>query len=209
MSGRSQASVLLVLGATLLAVSAFSSMYANYVRPGYRPALVVTGVALVLLAIPAFLGRGRAPRVAWLLVVPVFAIVVVVPPPLGSYAARNGVTAPPPAAGYTAALGEGVAELTLGEFTGRAMAGRSLAGRRVSLTGFVVHVPGGWYVARMRMACCAADAFVLEVAVEGAAAPREDQWVRVTGTWVPRDEPAIGVDEVVPVAAPEEPYELM
>ncbi|TYB46065.1 TIGR03943 family protein [Nonomuraea sp. PA05] len=207
MSGRSQASVLLVLGATLLAVSAFSSMYANYVRPGYRPALVVTGVALVLLAIPAFLRRGRAPRVAWLLAAPVFAIVVVVPPPLGSYAARNGVTAPPPAIGYRA-LGDGVAELTLGEFTGRAMAGRSLAGRRVSLTGFAVHVPGGWYVARMRMACCAADAFVLEVAVEGDPAPREDQWVRVTGTWVPRDEPAIEVDEVAPVAVPEEPYEL-
>ncbi|MFB4262980.1 TIGR03943 family protein [Nonomuraea sp. GTA35] len=208
MSGRSQASLLLVLGATLLAVSAFTPMYANYVRPGYRPALVAAGVVLVLLALPAFGRRERAPRVAWLLAAPVFAIVVVVPPPLGSYAARNGVAAPPPATGYRA-LGEGVTELTLGEFTGRAASGASLAGRRVSLTGFAVHAPGGWYLARMRMACCAADAFVLEVAVEGAGAPREDAWVRVTGTWVPREEPAIKADAVVPVAPPEEPYELV
>ncbi|MEV0616354.1 TIGR03943 family protein [Nonomuraea sp. NPDC050404] len=208
MSGRSQASLLLVLGATVLAVSAFSGMYANYVRPGFRPALVAAGAVLVLVAVLSFRREQRAPRVAWLLAVPVFAIVLVAPPALGSYAARRGDAAPPPAADHRA-LGAGVTDLTLGDFIGRATAGGSLAGRRVGLTGFVVRAREGWYVARMRMACCAADAFVLEVAVEGASAPPEDTWVRVTGTWAPGRQPAIRASEVRPVERPEEPYELL
>ncbi len=213
MTRQAQGWLLVVLGATLLSVSAFSAMYANYVRPGFRPVLIATGAVLVALGLlAAFRSRpGHAPRVAWLLAAPVFAIVLVAPPALGSYAARRQQAPPPPATAYS---GAPAADLTLGEFIGRAQGG-SLAGRRVRLTGFVVTTEGGWHLARMRINCCAADALALEVTVHGAPAPPEDSWVRVTGTWMPgKDDPsgayvppAISATEVVPVEPPAEPYE--
>jgi uncharacterized repeat protein (TIGR03943 family) len=214
-SRQAQGWLLVVLGATLLSVSAFSAMYANYVRPGFRPALIATGAVLVALGLVAAFRRrahGHAPRVAWLLAAPVFAIVLVAPPALGSYAARRQDGAPPPGEAYR---GAPAADLTLGEFIARAYGSSSLSGRRVRLTGFVVASRGGWQLTRMRITCCAADALALEVAVEGVPAPPEDTWVRVTGTWIPwkngipRDyvPPAIAATEVTPVTRPAEPYE--
>ncbi|RVX41306.1 putative repeat protein (TIGR03943 family) [Nonomuraea polychroma] len=217
MNRQAQGWLLVVLGATLLSVSAFSAMYANYVRTGFRPALVTTGAILVALGLAAAFRRRRpgqhAPRVAWLLAAPVFAIVLIAPPALGSYAARRQTTAPPPATAYT---GPPAADLTLGEFIGRAYGtSTSLAGRPVRLTGFAVTSGRGWHLTRMRINCCAADALALEVTVEGAPAPPEDSWVRVTGTWVPwkngipRDytPPAIAATEIVRIEPPAEPYE--
>jgi uncharacterized repeat protein (TIGR03943 family) len=210
---QAQGWLLVVLGATLLSVSAFSTMYANYVRTGYRPVLIVTGAALVTLGLLAAFRRrpGHAPRVAWLLAAPVFAIVLVAPPALGSYAARRQ-QAPPPAT--TAYHGTPATDLTLGEFVARSY-GTSLTDRRVRLTGFVVTSENGWHLTRMRINCCAADALALEVTVRGAPAPPEDTWVRVTGTWVPWKDgvpgeyvpPAIAASEVVRIEPPAEPYE--
>lgn len=213
MSRQAQGWLLVVLGATLLSVSAFSTMYANYVRPGFRPALIGTGAVLVTLGLLTALRPrpGHAPRVAWLLAAPVFAIVLITPPALGSYAARRHQGPPPPAAAYQ---GAPATDLTLGEFIARAT-GTSLTGHRVRLTGFVVTSGSGWHLTRMRINCCAADALALEVTVEGAPAPPEDTWVRVTGTWIPRPAgtsgayvpPAIAATEVVTVEPPAEPYE--
>ncbi|MGN9845879.1 TIGR03943 family putative permease subunit [Nonomuraea sp. H19] len=218
MSRQAQGWLLLIVGATLLSVSAFSTMYVNYVRPGFRPMLVTAGAVLVVLGLlsAARRGPGHAPRVAWLLAAPVFAIVLVAPPALGSYAARRHAAAPPLATAHAELPAAEVTELSLGEFIGRAYdpAGE-LAGRRVRLTGFVVASKTGWHLARMRINCCAADALALEVAVEGAPAPREDSWVRVTGTWIPWEDgipaeyepPAIAAIDVIGVQPPAEPYE--
>ncbi|MDP4503237.1 TIGR03943 family putative permease subunit [Nonomuraea turcica] len=214
MSRQAQGWLLVVLGATLLSVSAFSAMYANYVRTGFRPALIATGAVLIALGLATAFRRRpgqHAPRVAWLLAAPVFAIVLVAPPALGSYAARRQSGPPPPATAYA---GPPAADLTLGEFIGRAY-GASLAGRRIRLTGFVVTSGRGWHLTRMRINCCAADALPLEVTVNGAPAPPEDSWVRVTGTWVPWKDgipsdyvpPAIAATEVVRIEPPAEPYE--
>ncbi|MFI6510299.1 hypothetical protein ACIBCT_22060 [Streptosporangium sp. NPDC050855] len=56
------------------------------------------------------------------------------------------------------------------------------------MTGFVspAKKKGQWYVTRMQIACCAADAFPLKVAVKGLDAPPPDTWVAVTGTWIPQ-----------------------
>ncbi|MFC5833442.1 TIGR03943 family putative permease subunit [Nonomuraea insulae] len=227
MSRQTQGALLVILGAVLLSISAFSTTYVNYVRPGFRPLLVGAGAVLVVLGllslVQGLLGRpgvhGHVPRVAWLLAVPAFAIVMVAPPPLGSFAARLDDSAPAPS--RTASYGElgrsGVTELTLGEFIGRAYApsGSSLTGRKVRLTGFVVPSKTGWYVTRMRISCCAADAMALEVAVNGAPPPKEGTWVQVTGTWIPwkagaPDDyrvPALTATEVTAVAQPAEPYE--
>ncbi len=75
---------------------------------------------------------------------------------------------------------------------------------------------GQWYVARMQIACCAADAVPLKVAVLGTPAPEEDQWIEVTGTWVPpkgggpapgRSLPEMTAVEVTEIPQPVEPYE--
>ncbi|MEU8362726.1 TIGR03943 family protein [Nonomuraea sp. NPDC048882] len=228
MSRQAQGAVLLILGATVLSVSAFSTTYLNYVRPGFRPPLVAAGTVLVLLGLLSVVadvldrpGGAHGTRVAWLLAVPAFVIVLIAPPALGAFAARrdDGPPAPVRAEGYRALAGGEVTELTLGEFIGRAYArpGPSLAGRKVRLVGFAVRAGdgGGWYLTRMRIGCCAADALALEVAVQRAAAPPEDAWVAVTGTWVPWPDgvpddyvvPALAATAVTAVGRPAEPYE--
>ncbi|UBU18332.1 TIGR03943 family putative permease subunit [Nonomuraea gerenzanensis] len=229
MSRQAQGAVLLILGATVLSISAFSTTYVNYVQPGFRPLLVAAGAvlaALGLLSVAAGVldrpgARQRGPRVAWLLTVPVFAVVLVAPPALGAFAARHS-DGPPVLVrteGHLPLTGGEVTELTLGEFIGRAYArsGPSLAGRKVRLVGFAVPAEDGrsWYLTRMQIRCCAADALALEVAVQGAASPAENAWVAVTGTWVPwrggvPDDyvvPAVAATAVTAVERPAEPYE--
>ncbi|MER6175294.1 hypothetical protein [Streptosporangium sp. NPDC001681] len=53
---------------------------------------------------------------------------------------------------------------------------KSLIDREVKLTGFVspARKKGQWYVTRMQIACCAADAFPPKIAVKGLRAPPTD-----------------------------------
>ncbi|MFG1960006.1 TIGR03943 family putative permease subunit [Nonomuraea sp. NPDC049028] len=152
-----------------------------------------------------------------------FAIVTIAPPALGSFAAgrEDSPSAPPPAKAvpYRPLAAGGVALLALGEFIGRAYdpAGTSLARQKVKLTGFVVSSAkkNRWYVARMQISCCAADALALKVAVEGVPAPRENSWVAVTGSWIPWKGkipngyviPAMTATDVTKIDQPAEPYE--
>ncbi|WP_165977400.1 TIGR03943 family putative permease subunit [Nonomuraea diastatica] len=229
MSRQTQGAVLLVLGATLLSISAFSTTYLNYVRPGFRPLLVGAGAVLAVLGLLSVVadllgrsrGRDHGSRVAWLLAAPVFALVLITPPALGAFAARrdDGSPARSQTAAHGALARSGVTELTLGEFIERAYApsNPSLAGRKVRLIGFAVPGEGGrsWHLTRMRIRCCAADALALEVAVHGAPAPAEDSWVAVTGTWVPWPDgvpddyvvPELAATEVTGIERPAEPYE--
>jgi uncharacterized repeat protein (TIGR03943 family) len=231
---QTQSLMLLILGGALLNISAFSSTYVNYVKPGFRPLLVGAGAVLVILALASFIRQWRGqgdghdhahdhgPRVAWLLAVPVFAIVLIAPPALGSYAAGgedDGPAPRPPAPAAFRKLSDGVPQLALGEFIGRAYdpAGTSLAGRQVRLTGFVVpsKKKNLWYVTRMQISCCAADALALKVAVRGVPAPRENSWVQVTGSWIPWKGkipngyviPDMTATDVVKIDQPAEPYE--
>ena len=250
MKRQTQSLLLLILGGALLNISAFSGTYVNYVRPGFRPLLIGAGVVLVCLALTALVrqwrdrgrtgaharghrpqqdhdhgqghGHGHGPRVAWLLAIPVFAIVLIAPPALGSFAAGGeDVPAPPPPAPttYRTLSDKGVTELRLGEFIGRAYhpSGTSLVGRKVKLTGFVTpsKKKDRWYVTRMQISCCAADAIALKVAVEGEPAPGPDTWVEVTGIWIPWKSKipngysitAMKASRVTEIDPPSEPYE--
>lgn len=167
--------------------------------------------------------HSRVPKVGWLLCLPVFAIVLIAPPALGAFAARDeDAPARPPAkvASYEPLSADKVTPMTVGEFIGRAwdLSKRTLTGKKVRLTGFVVHSKkkDRWYVTRMQMSCCAADAIALKVAVLGAPRPPENTWVEVTGTWIaPRSNkipngtvpPEMAAIQVTKIPKPAEPYE--
>ncbi|WP_370467193.1 hypothetical protein [Streptomyces sp. 5-10] len=75
---------------------------------------------------------------------------------------------------------------------------------------------GTWYVSRLVISCCAADAQVRKVRVHGAPAPPADAWVTVTGTWHPTGKvgtegasPALDATAVRRVPAPKDPYHDM
>ncbi|MFD5295485.1 TIGR03943 family putative permease subunit [Streptomyces mutabilis] len=160
------------------------------------------------------------PRVAWLLALPALALLLFPPPALGSYSAeREAAQRAAQGVGTFPALPSGdPVELTLAEFGSRAVydSGRSLTGRTVRLTGFVTRGDDGvWYVTRLQVSCCAADATTGKAEIRGADAPPADTWVTVTGTWHP--EGALGTDAAWPpvldatdvrrVEQPANPYE--
>ncbi|MFI9170729.1 TIGR03943 family putative permease subunit [Streptomyces lincolnensis] len=164
----------------------------------------------------------RGPRVAWLLTLPALALLLFPPPALGSYSAeREAARQAAQGVGSFPALPAGdPVELTVAEFGSRAVydSGRSLTGRTVRLTGFVTRDGDGtWYVTRLAVTCCAADATAGKAEVRGApdGAPPVDTWITVTGTWHP--EGALGTDAAWPpvldavtverVKAPADPYE--
>ena len=253
-----QGLILLLLGGAVLRISAFSTTYLNYVKPGFRPFLIVAGAVVFVLGVVTLVqewrkphvpeaervrraeqagqrpdghdhGHGhdhsRGPRVAWLMCLPVFAIFLIAPPALGSFAAAREDSSPPPpppevVEGYAPLVGDKPIAMPIGEFVGRAWGDpkRSLTGKQVRLTGFVVRSKkkDTWYVARMQLNCCAADAIALKVAVRGAPAPPENTWVEVTGTWIPPKSrklpngtvpPEMTAVSVNKVPQPTEPYE--
>lgn len=161
-------------------------------------------------------GHG-VPAVTWLLVLPALVAVVVNPPELGSYLAerRAGDTTLVAAPDEVTELdGTQTVAVPLDEFIWRAQEGGStLQGQPVTLTGFVSYGgDGSWFVTRMAISCCAADAAAYRVAVEGPQRPPRDQWVEVDGTYVAGSgagggaPPAVTATEVRPTTAPEQTY---
>ncbi len=225
MTRQTQGLLLAFLGAVLLRMS-LSDAYLRYVTEWMKWPILVSGVIMLLLAMgPVFLdpvdtrrgdhGHG-VPKSAWLLLLPGLVTFVISPPELGSFLAErraNQAAAVEPA--VVADLDEtGSNKLMLQEFVWRAQdGGESLLDRRVTLTGFVSVEGGDWFVTRLSIGCCAADALAFRVRVEGADQPERDQWVRVTGTYVEgtgtrlEDAPALAADEVVEIAKPRQTYE--
>jgi len=106
--------------------------------------------------------------------------------------------------------------VTVSDYATRAVwdQGHSLDGRSVRITGFVTPGSGnGWYLTRMQLSCCAADATAIKIEVRGASAPAADTWVRLVGTWVPAASDNDGPVAVIqaksfePVDPPTDPYE--
>ncbi|HTE69396.1 MAG TPA: TIGR03943 family protein [Actinomycetes bacterium] len=208
---RSQAAVLLVVGAMALYLGRSDAALA-YVKGGLQPLLLASGTILGMLAAAAVVRRGpqqHGPRVAWLLVLPPLALVLIAPPALGAFAAGRQSIQPPPTiqAGPTdqAAPGgdqalfpplvppdDGAAvPITLTEYMMRDYeAPHSLAGVRIRLVGFVTpqrRGRDGYLLTRFAINCCAADATALRVAIHGDQVPRApDTWLEVEGRWQQR-----------------------
>lgn len=134
-------------------------------------------------------GKHGVPLVTWLLLLPGLVTFVISPPQLGSYLAerRSGeaqVATQPDS--LTELSSDEVVPLDVTEFIWRAQdGGETLVDQPVALTGFVSYdKQGHWYVTRMTINCCAADATAWQVQVnEADSKPDRDAWVTVTGTY--------------------------
>jgi uncharacterized repeat protein (TIGR03943 family) len=227
-----QGVVMLLLGSAGLRAS-LTDMYLRYVKESLQPfliaasgLLVVTGLITLWYALrqPSDEHEHRDSRVGWLLVAPVIGLVLVAPPALGSYSATTAGTSIPeaePANGFAPLPETSLVELTVLEYAARAIwdDGRSLAGRRLRLTGFLVHGEDGTpHLGRLVLSCCAADARPVLVGLAGEAPVGlpDDTWVEVIGAYTeqtgvdPISEatiPYLQVEHWQEVPAPSNPYE--
>ncbi|MER6955752.1 MULTISPECIES: TIGR03943 family putative permease subunit [unclassified Streptomyces] len=242
MNRQSQAAVLFLLGAALLHAGT-TDLYLRYVKAGLRPLLLAAGAILILTALAtAWYERRRTqreqqqaddqghaphhaphpePRVAWLLILPLLALILVAPPALGSYSATRTGTALQEPLAYPALPATDPLPLSVVDYAGRAVYdhGRTLTGREVELTGFVaLDHDGTPYLIRMALNCCAADAQPVKIGLTGAIPPvlQPDTWLIVTGTYTPRTTrdpvndgpiPFIKVTEAKPTKTPRDPYD--
>ena len=229
MNRQGQAVVLLLLGGAVLKAS-LTDLYLRYVKEGLRPFLIAAGLTLVIAAIMTLwyelrgrrsAGHDHEPWVAWLLILPVFALLLVAPPALGSHAASRSGTALTAVSDFPPLPDGDPARISVLDYASRAVfdEGRSLGDRRVSVTGFIVAGPAGRvYLARMILTCCAADARPVKVALTGDLPDtlKPDTWLEVTGRYsrkTVKDEinnetiPYLDVVDLKTVPAPSEQYE--
>ncbi|MFC7547786.1 TIGR03943 family putative permease subunit [Plantactinospora sp. GCM10030261] len=162
-------------------------------------------------------------RVGWLLVLPAIGLLLVTPPPLGSYAASQAGTAVGTAEdlGYPPLPAGDPVPTSVLDYAARALfdKGQAFGDRRIQLTGFVIPGPDGEPVlARIVMSCCAADGRPVKVGMTGAVPTglTADTWIQVTGRYTDRlgrdpindlEIPYINVESWHRVAPPANPYE--
>ncbi|WP_040480203.1 TIGR03943 family putative permease subunit [Longispora albida] len=226
--------ILLLVGGALLKIS-IDGTYVRYVKEGMLPLLYVAGGVLVTVAVLSLVAVYRGKReeshehehsfdAAWLLLLPLLAVLLVAPPALGGFsAARSGSalgTAPEKAEFPPLPAGDPV-RLSVLDYASRSVfdSGKTLGDRRLKLSGFLMTAPdGGLYLARMRITCCAADGRPVKVGLTGQVPGglKADQWVEVTGKYSTRsgkdqinDEtiPYFQVETLTQIAAPKKPYE--
>ncbi|WP_045739564.1 TIGR03943 family putative permease subunit [Actinoplanes rectilineatus] len=229
MNRQAQAVVLLLFGGAILKVS-LTDLYLRYVKEGLRPLLIVAGAVLVAAAVMTLWYSWRnsddhhhEPRVGWLLILPVLGLLLVAPPALGSYTADRSGTLPIGDAGSDyPPLPEGdPVAVGLLDYASRVVydEGRSLAGRRLKLTGFVTTAENGApMIARIVVSCCAADGRPIKVGLEGGPvidAPA-GAWVQITGVYSTTlgkdpvnqaDIAYLKVEQWQPVTPPKQQYE--
>ncbi|HKS45016.1 MAG TPA: TIGR03943 family protein [Amycolatopsis sp.] len=233
MNRQAQAVLLFLVGGAMV-FAGVTDLSLRYVKAGLRPLLLVAGVVLAGAALATVWYELRAtrerehhphpePRTSWLLVLPLFALILLAPPALDSYSAMRDGTALPPPVGLPALPAADPLRLTVVDYADRAVYdhGRSLGDRPVEITGFVgFDHDGTVYLIRMLLNCCAADARPVKVGLTGQIPPvlRPDSWLEITGTYTVRQTkdpvnnatiPFIEVKEAKPVPAPAEPYESL
>ncbi|TRO61662.1 TIGR03943 family putative permease subunit [Streptomyces sp. IB201691-2A2] len=164
----------------------------------------------------------REPRISWLLVLPLLALILVAPPALGSYSAmRTGTALQKQPWGFADLPAGDTVRLNLVDYAGRAVYdhGRSLDHRHIKIAGLLaLDRDGTPYLVRMALSCCAADAQPVKIGLTGRIPPvlRPDSWLGVTGTYTAKQTkdpvndgiiPFLDVTEVKPVKAPRDPYD--
>lgn len=173
--------------------------------------------------------EGKGPGVGWLLALPLAVLLLVEPTSLGAYAAnRQAVktTRLSQSAGVVfdplPAKEDGRVTLSLTDFSERGLydSKESLKGQPVRLIGFVNHdkaAPGGFFLTRFKIACCAADAYPVQVVLLGDAGQwPDDTWLTIDGVWKPTEvqpdakdllRAQITVQKVTKMTTTPDPYE--
>ncbi|GAA4942502.1 TIGR03943 family putative permease subunit [Actinoplanes utahensis] len=240
MNRQAQAVVLFLFGGAILKAS-LSDLYLRYVKEGLRPFLIAAGAALVLAAIMTLWYEYRAapsagassadehdhghahhePRVGWLLILPVLGLLLVAPPALGSFTAgQSGTVQVSGSSDYPPLPAADPAPIGLLDYASRAIydEGRSLAGRRLQLIGFVNTSPEGVQLARIVVSCCAADGRPIKVGLTGGPVidVPSGTWVQVTGKYTAQrgkdtvnqaDIAYLEVEQWQPATPPKQQYE--
>jgi uncharacterized repeat protein (TIGR03943 family) len=215
--------LLVLLGGALLRIAA-DDTYLRYVRPSHWWLLLAAGAVIVALALVGLVRDRAAPpahehghgHTPWLLLAPVMVIALVAPPALGADAVTRA------GAGNAAVQASDVFgplpdDLSVAEFVERAVwdTSGSLDGREVTLTGFVVRRGAAVELARLTIACCAADARPNRVRLVGDVGdPVPDTWLQVRGVLQPGSAtaangrvPALTVSSARTIPPPPDPYE--
>ena len=246
---RTQGALLLAVGGIAIRLGVTDAALA-YVKPGLQPPLTIAGAFLavigVLTVVRAFRGKpdeldlhghadhghghqpGHGPAVAWLLTLPLLALLLIAPPPLGAFAA--GRQSDRPLTRNSAAFGplpdptqDGAIELKLSEYVFRALYDdqRSLEDKTIRLTGFVTKAEQegtAFQLTRFMLACCAADGQAVNVGIRtDQPAPPVDTWLEIDGTWEPlpghtigeisKEAPILAATGIREIPAPAQPYE--
>ncbi|MET7474890.1 TIGR03943 family protein [Streptomyces sp. NPDC005648] len=134
--------------------------------------------------------HSGGPRAAWLLLVPAVSLLLYAPPALGAYTASREPSRPAvtPRHDFDPLPAASLLPITLTDFALRVRQDRTraISGRTVQLSGFVTagKRSDSWFLTRIIISCCAADAQSVKLRIYGPA-PRPDTWVAVTGTWHP------------------------
>ena len=234
MSRETENAMLLLVGVSTLIISV-SGTFTRYVKPSLLPWLMGSAVLLIVLALVSIArdirsgpqeaehGHRHRSGVLWLLIVPVALLGFVVPPALGPQTARPAVREVSTEVlrrPFPALPAERAPELALPEVLVRVAqdSANTLDGRLITVTGFTMKESGEVQLGRVVILCCAADAQLARIDLDGPAAARaaalaDGTWVRVEGT-IPagqgdssmRSTPTMQVVAVQEIEAPENPY---
>lgn len=231
---RDTANVLLLLFSAALTKLALTDAHLRFVKPSLQPYLLASALvigALAVLSLVRDVLRGRPAhddhghehggRSLWLLLLPILALVLVLPAPLGADKVRRSANVDPAQQSYFSPLEPGVNEMPFSEFVVRARWDQTgtLIGREVLLTGFIVHDDDHTLLARLAISCCAADAQPFAVELESDDDDladqiddlRQDTWWRARIELQPNQDPdarpLVEVRELQPIPAPSNPYE--
>jgi uncharacterized repeat protein (TIGR03943 family) len=237
-SDTDRAGLLVVIGGLAVCVAS-TDLILRYLRPTMRPWLMLAGLPLFAIGLAGLVIARRAhspaaeehehrrpSRLGYLLLAPAIVLLLFNPGALGSYAVSKQSSIRFSEADFdlreylrTHTVAGQAPQLQLMEFAIAAWDDESatlLARDRVRLTGFVVHLDGTLYLARLQMGCCAGDAIATTVRLAGVRQDLEDDtWIDVTGRFDPEatKRTADGYSPVMRVESwelrkePAEPYE--
>jgi uncharacterized repeat protein (TIGR03943 family) len=172
--------------------------------------------------------HGHGDRVGLLLLVPVLALLLIAPAPLGSFAAERGGENRVAESGLTTAFPElpdpvdGAVELPMSDYLSRVLHEEDtpVRGEAVRLVGFVTpdEQDDGFRLTRFVVGCCAADAIPLQVAIADVrSVPDRDTWLEAVVVWngdvltdesTPLDRvPVVELERSQVIERPDQPYE--
>jgi uncharacterized repeat protein (TIGR03943 family) len=164
-------------------------------------------------------GHDHGTGIAWLLLLPVLAIVVVAPPAL-SISAPTASNFQPTGLNYSPLPTQPEpVSLALSEYVGRASepSAPTLKGRTIELVGFGVPAKSGegFILVRFSIACCAADGIASQIRVLGTLpklpgnSADTQVWLKIVGVHKKSDgdTPVFEPTSVTNILPPDEPYE--